>query len=59
MSTFADTGLDARLLRALSKRGFNQPTHVQQEVIPKALEGKDVVARYGKLFRIYVELLYL
>jgi ATP-dependent RNA helicase DDX56/DBP9 len=44
--TFADTGLDPRLLRALAKRGFTRPTPVQLEAIPKTLEGKDIVARW-------------
>ncbi|KAL4858273.1 DEAD-box ATP-dependent RNA helicase 16 [Chlorella vulgaris] len=43
--SFDDTGLDPRLLRALSKRGLTKPTPVQAECIPKALEGRDVVAR--------------
>lgn len=43
--SFQDTGLDPRLLRALAKREFSKPTPVQQEAIPKTLEGKDVVAR--------------
>mmetsp|Transcript_417 Transcript_417/g.1089 ORF Transcript_417/g.1089 Transcript_417/m.1089 type:complete len:92 (-) Transcript_417:590-865(-) len=43
--SFQDTGLDPRLLRALAKRGFTKPTPVQQEAIPKTLEGKDIVAR--------------
>ncbi|KAL4423346.1 hypothetical protein ABPG77_006141 [Micractinium sp. CCAP 211/92] len=43
--SFEETGLDPRLLRALSKRGFEKPTPVQAECIPKALEGRDIVAR--------------
>ncbi len=43
--SFADLGLDPRLLRALNKRGFTKPTPVQVEAIPRTLEGKDVVAR--------------
>lgn len=43
--SFADLGLDPRLLRAISKRGFAAPTPVQLHAIPKTLEGKDVVAR--------------
>ncbi len=46
MSQWSDTGLDPQLLRALGKRGLTQPTPVQLAAIPKALEGKDVVARY-------------
>lgn len=43
--TFGDLGLHPVLLRALYKRGFSQATPVQQQCIPLALEGKDVVAR--------------
>lgn len=42
---FDNLGLDARLLRAIKKRGFERPTAVQSECIPKALEGRDIVAR--------------
>ena len=43
--SFHDLGLDPRLLRAIGKRGFDRPTAVQLECIPKTLEGKDVIAR--------------
>ncbi len=43
--SFADSGLDVRLLRALGKLGLTTPTLVQQACIPEALKGKDVVAR--------------
>ena len=42
-----ECGLDPRLLRALGKLGFASPTPVQAAAIPKALEGKDVVAQVG------------
>jgi ATP-dependent RNA helicase DDX56/DBP9 len=42
---FAELGLDPRLLRALNKREFETPTPVQSACIPKALEGRDIVAR--------------
>uniref|UniRef100_A0A383WG42 RNA helicase n=1 Tax=Tetradesmus obliquus TaxID=3088 RepID=A0A383WG42_TETOB len=42
---FQETGLDPRILRALAKQGFSQPTAVQAATIPAALEGKDIVAR--------------
>ena len=45
MSSFQDLGLDPRLLRAIAKRGFENPTAVQLECIPRTLEGKDVIAR--------------
>lgn len=44
-SSFQDTGLDPRILRALSKQGFSSPTPVQAAAIPAALQGKDIVAR--------------
>lgn len=42
--SFDSLGLDPRLLRAVSKKGFAKPTPVQAQGIPKALEGKDLVA---------------
>lgn len=42
---FEEMGLDARLLRALAKKGLSEPTLVQAKAIPLILEGKDVVAR--------------
>jgi superfamily II DNA/RNA helicase len=36
MSSFEETGLDPRLLRAISKRGLTTPTAVQSASIPKA-----------------------
>lgn len=46
-SSFSTFGLDPRLLQALSQDGFSTPTLVQAEVIPLALEGKDIL---GTLF---------
>lgn len=43
--SWADTGLEPRLLRALAKRGFAVPTAVQAAAVPRCLEGKDVLAR--------------
>jgi superfamily II DNA helicase RecQ len=37
--------IDARLLRALADLGFFRPTTVQAEVIPLAIEGRDILAR--------------
>jgi len=42
-STFADLGLDARLLQAIAKQKFSKPTLVQSKAIPLALEGKDIL----------------
>jgi ATP-dependent RNA helicase DDX56/DBP9 len=43
--SFDSLGLDVRLLRALGKRGLESPLPVQAECIPRALEGRDIVAR--------------
>ncbi|KAG0267478.1 ATP-dependent DNA/RNA helicase [Mortierella polycephala] len=43
--TFADLGLDDRLLRGLAKLNFTKPTPVQAKSIPLALSGKDVLAK--------------
>ncbi len=42
-ASFADLGLSEPLLRALEEIGFEHPTLIQAEVIPPALEGRDVV----------------
>lgn len=47
IEAFESIGLDARIVRAASKRGFRNPTGVQQRAIPEALAGKDVVALAG------------
>ncbi len=36
--------LDSRLLRALDDLGFTEPTPIQQEAVPPALEGRDLLA---------------
>ncbi|XP_027934140.1 DEAD-box ATP-dependent RNA helicase 16 [Vigna unguiculata] len=43
--SFEELGVDARLLRALQKKGIEKPTPIQGVAIPLILEGKDVVAR--------------
>lgn len=42
-STFDDFGLDPRILQAISKERFANPTPVQAQAIPLALEGKDIL----------------
>jgi len=37
--------VDVRILKAIQKLGFKKPTPIQEQAIPKALEGKDVLAR--------------
>eukprot|EP01012_Entosiphon_sulcatum_P010749 TRINITY_DN1636_c0_g1_i1.p1 TRINITY_DN1636_c0_g1~~TRINITY_DN1636_c0_g1_i1.p1 ORF type:complete len:633 (+),score=147.91 TRINITY_DN1636_c0_g1_i1:44-1942(+) len=43
--SFADYGLDSRLLRAIREMKFENPTPVQAAVLPLALKGKDILAR--------------
>lgn len=40
---FSDLGIAEDVLKALERRGFIDPTPIQHQVIPSALEGKDVV----------------
>lgn len=40
---FAELLLDQRLLKSVDKMGFEQPTPVQQQAIPLALEGRDLL----------------
>jgi ATP-dependent RNA helicase SrmB len=44
MTTFADFQLDDDITRAISARGFDQPTLIQEMAIPLALDGKDILA---------------
>ena len=41
--TFADFSLDATLIQAIEGLGFTTPTPVQEQAIPAALEGKDLL----------------
>jgi ATP-dependent RNA helicase DeaD len=42
---FPDLGIDADLLAAIEKLGFEQPSPIQAEAIPVALSGRDVVGQ--------------
>lgn len=43
MTTFADLGLCDELLDAVEAEGYTEPTPVQAQTIPAALEGRDVL----------------
>jgi ATP-dependent RNA helicase DDX56/DBP9 len=45
VSSFDSFGLDQRLVQAIAKSDFSQPTPVQAKAIPLALEGKDILAK--------------
>jgi ATP-dependent RNA helicase RhlE len=42
--SFAELGLDAELLKATQRMGFEQPTPIQRAAIPPLMEGRDVLA---------------
>lgn len=45
MKSFTQYKLQEDILRALDMLGYKEPTNVQQKVIPKALEGRDVIVK--------------
>jgi len=42
--SFNDLGLSEALLKAISKKGYTQPSPIQEKAIPLILQGKDVLA---------------
>lgn len=44
-ASFADLGLDSRILQAITTQKFSAPTPVQAKGIPLALSGRDILAR--------------
>lgn len=44
MSNFAKFQLDAKILKLLEEIGYSVPTPIQDQAIPKILEGSDVIA---------------
>ncbi|MDQ2994437.1 MAG: DEAD/DEAH box helicase, partial [Pseudomonadota bacterium] len=45
LESFESLGLSSELLRAVTEKGYTQPTPIQIKVIPVILKGKDVIAR--------------
>ncbi|MDF1755654.1 MAG: DEAD/DEAH box helicase [Verrucomicrobiales bacterium] len=43
MSSFTDLNLSPPVLRAIEKAGYTEPTQIQAEAIPIALEGRDII----------------
>jgi ATP-dependent RNA helicase RhlE len=41
--TFADLGLTAPMLKALSDAGYQRPTPIQAQAVPLALKGRDII----------------
>src|SRR5687767_8694357 len=44
INSFHDFALDPRLLQGIEEQGFTQPTPIQQDAIPPAMQGRDVLA---------------
>src|SRR5215475_10591575 len=42
--SFVDLGLKPELVRAVSEKGYNEPTPIQAQAIPAILAGRDVLA---------------
>lgn len=45
MTTFDQIGLNTELINGLSKGGITEPTEIQSQVIPIALENKNIIAQ--------------
>lgn len=45
MATFYDFGLDPQIVRALNEMGFEEATPIQEQTIPAALQGKDLIGQ--------------
>jgi len=43
MTTFTDLSLDPKVLKAIADTGYESPTPIQEQAIPHALEGRDVL----------------
>jgi superfamily II DNA/RNA helicase len=43
MTSFSDLGLSADVLKAVADAGYNEPTPIQAQAIPIALQGRDVL----------------
>ena len=44
-ASFDDLGLAPEILRAVKEEGYPSPTPVQEQAIPIALAGRDLIAR--------------
>ena len=44
-ATFESIGLRPEVLKGITEMGFEHPTHVQAQLIPLAIEGKDILGQ--------------
>jgi len=42
--TFSDLGLSEPLLKAIEKKGYTEPSPIQEKAIPVVLDGNDILA---------------
>ena len=45
MKTFNDFGLSETMIRSISNMGFEEATPIQEQAIPAAMEGKDLIGQ--------------
>ncbi|GAB6172434.1 DEAD/DEAH box helicase [Paradesulfitobacterium aromaticivorans] len=45
MTTFSDLGLSEQIIRSVSTMGFEEATPIQQETIPLAMQGRDLIGQ--------------
>ncbi|MEQ1841485.1 MAG: DEAD/DEAH box helicase, partial [Verrucomicrobiales bacterium] len=43
MPSFEDLGLSGPVLRAIARTGYTEPTPIQAQAIPEALQGRDII----------------
>lgn len=51
-ATFSDLNLDARILQAINREKFSEPTTVQAATVPLALSGKDILGMSRRILDI-------
>jgi ATP-dependent RNA helicase DDX56/DBP9 len=54
-ATFDTLNLDARILQAITREKFTEPTPVQAATLPRALNGKDILGMFGRFERRFMQ----
>lgn len=54
-ATFDTLNLDARILQAITREKFTEPTPVQAATLPLALSGKDILGMCSRSWRQYAQ----
>ncbi len=52
MTTFTDLGIEADLVEALASKGIIEPFPIQEQTIPLALSGQDIIGRQPLLLLV-------